>query len=202
MKKLTSLGMSFVAVAAAFGALAGSGCDDLRTVTIPSSTEVDVPGQGILAGNPLVPEQVFPSDVISEALAQAISQEFDTSGYDKDAVDSLKLSKLSMTVTEPNEGNRQVRGLGFINKLTISVAGDGVDPVVVAESDDGVFDSSPGPVEYDMPLTGAELKEAFQAGDQMDMTADLEPGPPAQFETTVRFDTELTVVVNVFGAVN
>lgn len=182
--------------------LAGLGCDDLRTVKVPSSTEVDVPGQGILAGNPLVAEQVFPSDVISEALAQAITQEFDTSGYDKDAVDSLKLTKLELTVTEPNEGNRQLRGLGFLKKLTISVGAEGVDPVVVAESDDGAFDGSPGPVSYDMPLTDEELKEAFQAGDQMDMTSDLEPGPPAQFETTVRFDTELTIVVNVLGAVN
>jgi hypothetical protein len=178
----------------------GAGCGELTTVKVPSEQEVSVPGQGILAGNPLVDEQVFPSDVISEALAQSISQTFDTAGYDKDAVDSIKLTKLSMTVTNPEEGGRQVRGLGFIEKLTINVSADGVDPIVVAESAEDALDGSPGPVSYDMPLTEAELVEAFKAGDQMTMDADLEPGPPPQFETDVLFETELTIQVNVAGA--
>ncbi len=189
-----------IVVAGALASLQLMGCSELTTVKIPAESEIEVPGQGILAGNPLVENQVFPSDALSEALAQSIAQTFDTAGYNKDAVDSLKLTKLTMTVTEPNEGNNQVRGLGFINKLTISVSADGVDPIVVADSDDGAFDGSPGPVGYDMPLTDAELVEAFKAGDQLDMSADLEPSDPPQFATTVLFETELTVQVNVVGA--
>ncbi len=176
------------------------GCAELTTVKIPAETEIEVPGQGILAGNPLVASQVFPADALSEALAQSIAQTFDTSGYDKDAVDSLKLSQLKMTVTEPNEGNNQVRGLGFINTLTISVGADGVDPIVAAESEAGAFDGNPGPIEYDMPLTDAELVGVFKAADQLDMEADLEPSDPPQFQTTVLFETELTVQINVVGA--
>ncbi len=180
-----------------------AGCESLTTIKVPAESEIEVPGSAaILPGNPLVPEQVFPSDAISQALAQSIAQSFDTAGYDKDAVDSLKLTQLTMTVTEPNEGNNQVRGLGFLEKLTISLAAEGVDAVVVAESDEGVFDGDPGPTEYDMPLTENELKQVFVAGDQMDMSADLEPSDPPNFATTVLFETELTIVVNVFGAVS
>ncbi len=189
-------------VGVAGGAVIGStGCESIRTVKVPSSSTVQVPGQGVLAGNPLAKEQMFPSDAISEALAKSISQEFDTAGYEKDAVDSLKLTELTMTVTEPNEGNTQVRGLGFLEKLSINVSAEGVDPVLVAESGADDFDGDPGPVSYEMPLTDAELVEAFQAGDALLMDADIQPGDPPQFETEVKFDTELTIIVNVVGAV-
>ena len=178
-----------------------TGCDSLRTVVVPAESEIEVPGSVGLGGNPLAPDDVFPAD-LSDILAQSIAQSFDTAGYDKDAVDSLKLTKLKMTVTEPNEGNNQVRGLGFIETLTISLGAEGADAVVVAASDAGAFDGDPGPVEYDMPLTDAELQPVFVAAEQMDMTADLAPSDPPNFSTKVLFETELTVVVNVFGAVN
>lgn len=191
-----------VVIALLAGLSAATGCESIRTVKVPSSSTVKVPGQGVLAGNPLAEEQMFPSDAISDALASSISQEFDTAGYDKDAVDSLKLTELKITVVEPNEGNTQVRGLGFLEKLSITVAGDGVAPVLVAESEDNDFDGDPGPIVYEMPLTDAELVEAFQAGDALQMDADVVPGDPPQFETEVQFDTELTIVVNVIGAIN
>ena len=53
-----------------------------------------------------------------------------------------------------------------------------------------------------MPLTDAELKPAFVAADQMDMKADLVPSDPPNFATTVLFETELTILVTVFGALN
>ncbi|MDP2344630.1 MAG: hypothetical protein Q8O67_27015 [Deltaproteobacteria bacterium] len=181
--------------------VAVAGCPSLTTVVVPAESEIEVPGSVGLNGNPLAPDDVFPPG-LSEALAQSIAQSFDTAGYDKDAVDSLKLTKMKMTVTEPNEGNNQVRGLGFLEKLTISLGAEGVDAVVVAESDAGAFDGDPGPVEYDMPLTDAELQPVFVAAEQMDMTADLVPSTPPNFATTVLFETELTIQVNVIGAIN
>lgn len=178
-----------------------TGCN-ATTIKVPADSEITVPGSSLLGGNPLVANQVFPSSALSEALAQSIAQSFDTSGYDKDAVDSIKLTALSMTVTEPDENGRTVRGLGFIERLTISVGADGVDPVVVAESAAGAFDGNPGPATYDMPLTDAELNPAFQAGDSLDMTAELAPAEPPNFDTVVKFSTELTIQINVGGVLN
>jgi hypothetical protein len=179
----------------------GAGCD-ATTIKVPAESEITVPGANILGGNPLVASDVFPSSALSDALAQSIAQSFDTSGYDKDAVDSITLSAMSMTVTEPEENGRTVRGLGFIDKLTISAGADGVDPVVVAESADGAFDGNPGPATYDMPLTNAELNPVFQAGDSLDMTAELAPAEPPNFDTVVKFSTELTIKINVGGVLN
>jgi len=189
-----SLAFALVAIATS------TGCEQLTTVVVPAESEIEVPGSNILGGNPLVANQVFPASALSDALAQSISQTFDTAGYNKDAVDSLKLTKLTMTVEEPNQGDRQIRGLGFVEKLTIAVGAEGVDAVVAAESDDGAFEGAPGPASYDMPVTGAELVDVFKASDAMQMDADLEPSDPPQFATTVLFETELTIEVNVVGA--
>jgi hypothetical protein len=195
----TRVVLLFVAVAAALG----SGCESIRTIKInPDPQTVKVPGTVALAGNPLAPKDVFPSDALSEALAQSLSQSIETGGYDKDAVDKITLTKMELTVTEPNEGNRQLRGLGFMEQLTISASAEDVDPIVVAASDDGAFDGDPGPVSYEMPLTEDDMNPAFQAGDALELVADLEPSEPPDFETEVQFDTELTIVVNVFGALN
>lgn len=190
----------FPAVVVALSSM-GAGCG-ATTIKVPAESEITVPGGNILGGNPLVASDVFPSSALSEALAQSIAQSFDTSGYDKDAVDSIKLSAMSMTVTEPEENGRAVRGLGFMERLTISAGADGVDPVVVAESAAGAFDGSPGPASYDMPLTDAELNPAFQAGDTIDMTAELAPAEPPNFDTVVKFTTELTIQINVGGVLN
>jgi hypothetical protein len=159
---------------------------------IPSSTEIQVPGEGILGGNPLLPEQVFPSDLIADALVESINQSFDTSGYDKGSVKSLQLTALSLTVTNPDEqGGRQLRDLSFLEKLTVFLGAPNTDPTKVAESDETGFVE--GQLEYSVPVTQAELAGAFKASDALDMTADVDPGDPPQFATDVRIDTVLTV---------
>lgn len=170
------------------------GCPPIET-TIPSSTTFEVPGQGILNGNPLVPEQAFPAELVGEALAQAVQQSFDTSGYDKGAVKSLKLTALKLTVTEPNEGNVQVRGLGFMQSLAVSLGAPEEEPILVAESAPGAFDSNP--IEYDVPLTDAELAGAFKGSDALEMTADVVPDAPPQFSTEVQIDSEMTVQIGL-----
>lgn len=171
-----------------------AGCPPIET-KIPSSNTFEVPGQGILGNNPLAPEMAFPADVVGEALAQAVQQSFDTSGYDKGAVKSLKLTALSLTVTEPEQGGVQVRDLGFLQSLAVSLGGGGGEPIVVAESAPGAFDADP--IEYDVPLTDAELAEAFKSSDTLEMTADVVPDAPPQFSTEVQVDAELTVQIGL-----
>ena len=187
---------SMVAVAVAVSLVSvGAACTP--PFTIPSSTEISVPGEGILGGNPLVPDQVFPSEVINDALVDSINQSFDTQGYDKGSVKSLTLTKLSLTVTNPEEGGgRQLKDLSFLEKLTLFIAASGGGtPINVAESDETAFADQQ--IAYDMPTSGAELAEAFKASDALDMTADVDPGETPRFETDVRIDTELTVVLGL-----
>ncbi len=174
-----------------------TGCPPIET-DIPSSQDIDVPGQGILGGNPLAPAQAFPADLVGQALAQSIQSSFDTSGYDKSHVSSLVLDKLTLTVQSPEEGGQQVRDLSFLSKLTIflGASGDDTGKIKVAESGDGDFDSKP--VTYEMPLTKAELADVFKANDQLEMTSDVEPGPPPRFETTVTVDSNIHVAISVF----
>jgi hypothetical protein len=179
-----------------------AGCPQLTTFTVPADSEIEVPGAPIVGGNPLVPEQVFPGELLSQALSEALQQSFDTQGYDKDAVDSLQLTVLSMTVVDAEENGRAVRGLGFLASLAVSIGAEGVAPVVVAQSAEGAFDGTPGPASYDVPCTGAELRDVFAGSDALTMSADVETANPPSFNTTVRFHSELTVQVNVFGALN
>ena len=163
---------------------------------IPSSTDIEVPGEGILEGNPLLPEQAFPSDLIADALAASINQSFDTSGYDKGSVKSLKLTKLTLTVTNPEEqAGRQLRDLSFLDKLTVSLGAPDAEPIKVAESDDSAFVQNQ--LSYDMPLTDAELAAPFKAANALDMSADVDAGDPPRFATEVRIDTVITVQIGL-----
>ena len=166
------------------------------TFDIPSSTNIEVPGAGILGGNPLLPEQAFPAELIAGALADSINQSFDTSGYDKGAVKSLKLTQLSLTVTNPEEqGGRQLRDLSFLEELAVSLGAPDADPIKVAQSDETAFQEQQ--LNYEMPLTGAELAEAFKASNALEMTADVVPSDPPQFATQVRIDSVLTVQIGL-----
>jgi hypothetical protein len=196
------LGRMVVVVAASAAVASAAACEQLTTFTVPADSEIEVPGTPVVGNNPLLPDQVFPGALLSQALSEALRRSFDTQGYDKDAVDSLQLTKLTMTVTDPEQNGRAVRGLGFLQRLAVSVGADGFEPVTAAQSEDGAFDGTPGPADYDVPCTNAELKEMFAGSDALDMTADVEPGTPPNFNTTVTFHTELTVKVNVVGALN
>jgi hypothetical protein len=175
-------------------------CGDLTTFTVPAETSVEVQGAPLLGGNPLLPEQVFPGELIGQAMSDALNQSFDTQGYDKDAVSSLKLTALTLTVVDPVENDRAVRGLGFLDSLAVAVSAEGFAPVSAAASEAGAFDGTPGPADYAVPTTGAELQELFRSSDALELEPDVVLSDPPNFTTTVVIATELTVVVDVFGA--
>jgi hypothetical protein len=173
------------------GGLVLTGCPPLET-KVPSSTTISVPGEGILNGSPLAPEQAFPADVIGEALAQSVSQSIDTSGQEKGAVKSLKMTSLKLTVLDPSPQGVQIKDLGFLNSLAVSVAAPGGEPVLCAQSEPGDFDD-PAPIEYDVPLTGNELADVLKSADTLELVADVEPAEPPQFATDVQVDSEMTI---------
>jgi hypothetical protein len=182
-----------------------SGCDlndlipeDARTLTIPADSEVTVPGSIDVGNNPLVDNEIFPSD-FGGLLSNQLEQSFSTENVQKEAVASMKLTKLTVTVTNPEEGGRQVRDLSFIDSLDFYLSAGELDPRLVAESADGAF--ADDPISYDFELTDAELADLLDAGDAMTMTADLVPGDRPNFATDLLFEAELTVIVDAAGAV-
>ena len=179
------------------GSVLGCGINE---VDIPSTTTVTVPDGGILGENPLLPDDVFPVDLIGDQLSQAIKNSFDTTGYDKNKVSSLKMTLLELTVLNPQENETQVRGLGFLDKLTVYLGVADSDPIKCAESEDGAFDQpARGPEKYSVPVTGSELADAFKQSDALDMTADVDVDQPPALETDVQIDVVMHVIVDPFG---
>ncbi len=187
--------MRFVVVALAVAL--GVGCN-APPFDIPSESEFTVPGTGIVGENPLLaPAAAFPTDLVTQALGDAINQSFDTQGYDKGSVKSFKLTKLTLTVTNPQEGGgQQLKDLAFLETLTIFIAaGGGGEPIKVAESDETAF--ADDQLTYDMPLTDAELAEALKSSDALDLTADVTTNEQPQFATDVKVESVLSVVVGI-----
>jgi hypothetical protein len=109
---------------------------------------------------------------------------------------------MALEVQDAVQNDRAVRGLGFLESLAVAVGAEGFDPVLAAQSDAGAFDGTPGPATYAVPPTDAELAEVFRGSDALELTPDVVPSDPPNFNTTVVVKTELTVVVNVIGALN
>jgi hypothetical protein len=193
--KLAMLGVGVLLVGL-LGDVSGCNCGEV-SLDIPSDTTVTVPGTGIgLPGNPLVKDDVFPTADIGDLLAQKVSNSLDTSGYKKEAVKSLKLTAMSMAAKTPDDGSPD-RGLGFFQSLTMFV---GDDKVKVAFSKDGAFDGDPGPKSYDMELTDTDFNDQFQAADALKVDADVDVDDPPTFDTDVKFEFQITAIVNAFQA--
>ena len=193
MKRVVTSAVAVLGLAVAAGA--GGGCTP--PFDIPSESTFTVPGSGIIGNNPLAPALAFPADVVTGALADSINQSFDTQGYDKSAVKSFTLTKLTLTVTNPEQGGgRELKDLSFLESLTLFIAaGGGGEPIKVAESDGSAFAEQQ--LTYDMPLTGAELADALKASESLDLTADVETNEQPQFATDVKVESVLTVVLGL-----
>lgn len=193
------------------GAVVGSvlvvtaGCDlnalipeGARTVVIPADSDVTVPGSFTVGQSPLAPEEVLPVDM-GEILSQQIQQEFSTEDIQKDAVASMKVTLMTVSVRDPEENGQQVRDLGFLESMEFFLGAGDVGPVSVAFTAEGAFDSDP--VSYEFELSDEELVDVLNAGETMEMTADIVPEGRPNFETTLDFHVETTVVVDAAGAV-
>jgi hypothetical protein len=191
--------MLVVAALALGSSLLAGGCipAGLLTFEIEAEEEVSVPGKDIAPGNALAPTETVPVD-LGGALSENMEQSFSTEGVKKEAVDSLKLTGLRVDVTNPEEGGRILRDLSFFTSLKFFLGADGVDPVLVAESEDGVF--NPEVIAYDFPVTEAELKGILDASDQLIMTTEAEVNDRPNFKTDLVFSVTLTAVANPAGA--
>lgn len=182
-----------------------AGCDlnalipqEARTFTVPAKSEVTVPGTGVAPNNPLVPDEVIPAD-FGQVISQELQQTFSTQDIDKDAVESLKLTGMRVVALQPDDGSPE-RDLGFLESMAFSLSAADLEPRLVALSEEGAFDADP--LEVKLELTGEELADLLQASDELQMTADVEVDNRPTFDTTLRFEVEMTVVANVVGALN
>lgn len=171
--------------------------EEARTLVVPAESEVTVPGQQIIGGNPLLPSEVLPAD-LGPALSTQLAQSFSTEGIDPAAVASAKLTKMRVIVTEPEENGMQVRDLGFLRSVSFSLGTASIEGREVAFSADGAFDE--GPIEYDFERSDVELVDLIKTGEDLEMTGDIEVEGRPNFATTLRFEVEVTVVADLQGA--
>jgi hypothetical protein len=183
-----------------------AGCDlnafipqEARTLVIPADSEVTVPGSQAVGQNPLLPAEVFPAD-FGAILSQQIQQTFSTQSVQKEAVESLTLTKMTVQVENPQAGGNTVRHLGFLQSAAFFLGTGATEPTEVAFSSEGAFEGTP--TFYEFELTGAELVALLNAGDEMEMSADVVPERRPNFETKLLFHVELTVIVDVQGALS
>lgn len=200
---------SLAATAAAVSMLAGcpGTIDDLLTFEETVTSEITVPGSGIGINNPLAPDDVFPVD-FGDLMGDQLQQSFDSEGIEKDLVSSLKVTAMSVEVTNPDEaGNgRIVNSMEFLERLAFTLSNETTadgEGVLVAESDEGAFDVE-NIIQYDFPVTDAELVEVLQGGNELLMDTDLETEPAPDDRPLTNADLEfsvtLTVVANPAGA--
>lgn len=177
-----------------------TGCDltqGLREVVVPADAEVTVPGSAGIGPNPLAPEEVIPAD-FGALLSDQVQQQISTEGVPKEAVESMKLTLFTLAVEDPVQGGQQVRDLGFLESVSFSLGAGEVAPKLVAFSAEGAFDESP--TELELELTDEELVDVLNGADQMEMTADVVTDGRPDFDTTVLFHAEVTIVVDPVGA--
>ncbi|MFZ9887226.1 MAG: hypothetical protein ACO3JL_06970 [Myxococcota bacterium] len=187
------------AVMAALGGLL-AGCDlaqGLRTLVVPADSEVTVPGSAGIGVNPLLPDDVLPAS-FGELLSQQIAEQISTEGVPAEAVDSLTLSLFTLAVEDAVQGGRQVRDLGFLESLRLSLSAGEEVPREVAYSEESAFDGAP--TEVTLALTGAELADLLAQDGSMTLTADVAFDGRPDFDTTILFHAEMTVLVNPLGA--
>ncbi len=204
-RRLFSFSAAVVAVALS------TGCpgvvEDLLTFEETIEQSITVPGGGIGINNPLAPDDVFPFD-FGDLMGSQLQQSFETQDIDKDLVSSLKVTAMSVEVTNPDEaGNgRVVNSMEFLERLAFTLANETTaegEGVLVAESADGAFDVE-NIIQYDFPVTDNELVEVLQGGNELVMDTDLETEPPPDdrplTNADLLFSVTVTVVANPAGA--
>ena len=202
--RLKLAGLSAIVVVA--GAATASGCipADIRTVEIPVESEpLAVPGDQPAGENPYAPDMVFPVD-FGELLGAKLNEQISVEGVDKDAVESLKMTSLSVEVTNPEENGRIIRDLTFLESMAFGIrAGADGDPIAVASSEAGVFDEDER-IAYDFEMTNTELVGVLASDEGLEMYVDLETDerPSSIQAPTIVFKAVLTVVIDPVGALN
>jgi hypothetical protein len=171
--------------------LSGLGCipAELRTLELPAETSVVVPSA---RGAP-------DTRALSTTLNRALTQSFETSTVDADAVESARVTELRLTA---RGADRAASGLGFLQRASFSVAADGVEPIQVASADAAAFAGEPGPATVALALTGNELVEVAKASEVLRVVADVEPESAPAVTTTVDVSVVLTVVVDPLAALS
>ncbi len=169
--------------ALACGALAGCGLDTI---------EIEVEGGTTIAGQPF--GTVLPLSTLGPLAGLAdidftSSKEFENGGYDADDIDSVRLVKLTMEVTEPQPPDGT---FDFLESVTFFVEAEGEERKPIASKD---------PVEdgqriVELDVQDVELKP-YATAKAMTLTTEA-TGQAPRFDTTIRVKATFEVDVAVF----
>lgn len=161
-------------------------CSDLDNFQIEQKSSAQIPGQ-----TPL--EQLLGSVSFAGFDNFDITQnaELKNQGVTKDQIDSVKLSRVTMTVRSPESG----QDFTFITSLRFFVESPGLPRALIATG--GPFPANAQVVELD--LEDVELAP-YAAADTMNITTESTGQKPRQ-DTTIEAAIGLDVDVNVGGAI-
>lgn len=147
-----------------------AGCDPTINFDVPITGETTVPAGGVVGSliSELAPFTGFSDFDFSD------TQEFESNDVAREHVQSATLTKLTLTVVAPEDGN-----LDFLNEISFLVSADGQAPQVVAEKviEDGLSEVDVDPVDVDL----AE----FIRSDSVSITTEANAEPPSA-ETRIR----------------
>ncbi|MDB2606722.1 hypothetical protein N9Y48_02960 [Zobellia sp.] len=112
--------------------------DYTAEVTIPSSTGIDLP-----------------FDLVTPDMETNSDSEFEVNDTRKDLIESIKLTKLQLVITSPENGD-----FSFLKSLDVYISAEGLDEILIASKDD--VESNMGGI-LDMDLQDIDLKEYIKA---------------------------------------
>ena len=166
------------------GALSGCGSDGLDTFTITEKATAVIPAGTLVEA--LAGDIPFGDSFLNFDITQ--NQEFKNQGVKKSQIDSVKLTKLTLRVVNPSDGD-----LTFVKSLEFNVSAEGLKTVTVATG--GPF--ADGQKTNNLSVTGAEIRDHVSKP-SMSLTTNASGKRPAK-ETTIEATVELKVDVNVSG---
>ena len=164
--------------------------EGLRTFTVTIDETVTVPGTSPLVNTALQAADVIPQD-LPGLLSQSLNQELNTQNVPADAIESLQITLITLSVTEPEENGNQVRDLSFFDSLNFSIADDNSSETI-AESEADVFQD--GVITYTFPQLNTELISFFQTNETLEMQTDVTVTDHPNFETEILFHFEITII--------
>jgi hypothetical protein len=171
--------------AAAVVAIGFVTCHGLDRFTVTESTRSEIMGGGLV-------EQLLPALGLGFANFDITqNQTLQNQGVTKNQIDSVKMTRLTLTIIDPPSG----QDFRFLDGLTFFVSAPGLERAMIASG--GPFPSDARTVE----LTVEDVELApYVVADRMDITTEARGRRPRQ-TTTVEATIVLDVDVNIGGAV-
>jgi hypothetical protein len=160
------------------------GCSDLDNIDIEAGGQTTVPAGTVV--DQLLGDLQF---LGFEGFDISESQEFANAGYSKSQIDSVRLTRLSLSIASPETGN-----FDFLERVAFFAESEGLARIEIARLDP----VPPGSNVLELELSDVDLRD-YAAAESMTITTEA-TGVRPDTETAVDALAILDVDVNISGA--